>query len=224
LQGRLHTWIAAIGQGTQFLSAGAPPAKRALTGALGTTDSAWNNAVSYISPKIGDTVFQLQWAPSEASGVGSRVGASAFYASGPLTLGLATEQIGANSVPASGPAAAVINDQSTWNLSGAYGFGFGRVSAGLINTQRTYAAIANDRIRTVHLGVNIPVGAGSVMAQVANSNQSPDVGTDLTRTTTSVGYSYIFSKRTDAYAVLMRDQFTDLASGHSVGLGLRHRF
>jgi predicted porin len=220
----VHTWIAAIGQGTQFLSAGAPPAKRALTGALGTTDSAWNNSVSYISPKISDTVFQLQWAPSEASGVGSRVGASAFYANGPLTLGLATEQIGANSVPASGPAAAVINDQSTWNLSGAYGFGFGRVSAGLINTQRTYAAIANDRIRTVHLGVNIPLGAGSVMAQVANSKQSPDVGAELTRTTTSVGYSYIFSKRTDAYAVLMRDQFTDLASGNSVGLGLRHRF
>jgi predicted porin len=137
---------------------------------------------------------------------------------------LATEQIGANSVPASGSAAAVINDQSTWNLSGAYAFGFGRVSGGLINTQRTYAAIANDRIRTMHLGVNIPVGAGSVMAQVANSNQSPDVGAELTRTTTSVGYSYIFSKRTDAYAVLMRDQFTGLASGNSVGLGLRHRF
>jgi predicted porin len=46
----------------------------------------------------------------------------------------------------------------------------------------------------------------------------------MTRTTTSVGYSYIFSKRTDAYAVLMNDQFTGQASGNSMGLGLRHRF
>jgi predicted porin len=139
-------------------------------------------------------------------------------------LGLATEQIGANSVPAGGPAAAVINDQATWNLSGAYAFEFGRFSAGLINTQRSYAAIANDRIRTVHLGVNIPLGAGSVMAQVANSKQSPDVGAELSRTTCSMGYSYIFSKRTDAYAVLMRDQFTGQANGNSLGLGVRHRF
>jgi predicted porin len=220
----VHTWIAAIGQGTQFLSAGAPPAKRSLTGALGTSDSAWNNAVGYVSPNLGGTVFQVQWAPSEATGVGARLGASAFYAQGPLVLGLATEQIGANSVPAGGPAAAVINDQATWNLSGAYAFEFGRFSAGLINTQRSYAAIANDRIRTVHLGVNIPLGAGSVMAQVANSKQSPDVGAELSRTTCSMGYSYIFSKRTDAYAVLMRDQFTGQANGNSLGLGVRHRF
>jgi predicted porin len=220
----LHTWIAAIGQGTQFLSAGAPPTKRALTGALGTTDSAWNNSVAYVSPKLGDTVLQVQWAPGEADGVGARLGASVFYSQGPLTLGLATEQIGANSVPASGPAAAVINHQATWNLSAAYALGFGRVSAGLITTQRDYTSVVDDSIRTAQLGVTIPLGAGSVMAQVANSSQSPDGGAEMTRTTTSVGYSYIFSKRTDAYAVLMNDQFTGQASGNSMGLGLRHRF
>lgn len=220
----VHTWIAAIGQGTQFLSGGAPAANRALTGALGTTDSAWNNAVGYVSPSLAGTVLQVQWAPSEAAGVGSRLGVSAFYSSGPLTLGLATEQIGANSVPASGPAAAVINQQATWNLSAAYAFGFGRVSAGVINTQRDYTVVVDDRIRTLHLGVTIPVGAGTVMAQVANSSQLPDVGAEVTRATTSVGYSYKFSKRTDAYAVLMNDQFTGQASGTSVGFGLRHRF
>jgi predicted porin len=220
----VHTWVAAIGQGTQFLSGGAPASNRALTGALGTTDSAWNNSVVYVSPSLGGTVLQVQWAPGEAAGVGSRLGASAFYSKGPLALGLATEQIGANSVPPNGPAAAVINKQSTWNLSAAYAFGFGRVSAGLINTQRDYTVVTDDRVRTMHLGVTIPVGAGTVMAQVANSRQTPDVGTEMTRTTTSVGYSYAFSKRTDAYAVLMNDRFTGQADGNSVGLGVRHRF
>lgn len=220
----VHTWISAIGQGSQFLSGGAPAAKRTLTGALGTSDSAWNNSVAYISPALAGTVLQAQWAPGEADGVGPRFGASAFHSNGPLVLALATEQIGANSVPASGPAAALISKQSTWHLSGAYAFGFGRLSAGLINTQRDYTTITDDRIRTVHLGVTVPVGAGTVMAQVANSSQQPDIGNEVTRTTTSIGYAYRFSKRSEAYAVLMHDQFSGQASGDSFGLGLRHRF
>lgn len=220
----VHTWISAIGQGTQFLSGGAPAANRTLTGALGTSDSAWNNAVGYTSPSLGGAVLQAQWAPGEAAGVGSRFGASAFYTNGPLALGLATEHIGANSVPAAGPAAAVINNQSTWNLSGAYAFGFGRVSAGVINTQRDYTVVVDDRIRTMHLGVTIPVGAGTLMAQVASSSQQPDVGAEVTRTTTSLGYSYKFSKRTDMYAVLMNDQLTSQANGRSMGFGIRQRF
>ncbi|MEO8121653.1 MAG: porin [Rhodoferax sp.] len=68
------------------------------------------------------------------------------------------------------------------------------------------------------------VSAGSVMAQIANSSQQPDVGNEVTRTTTSVGYSHRFSKRTDAYAVLMHDQFTGQSSGSTLGVGMRHRF
>lgn len=230
----VHTWISAIAQGAQFTSAVAPPlltaGSRPLTGALGTTDSAWNNSVVYISPSLGGTVLQAQWAPSEVSGVGARLGASAFYANGPLNLGLATEQIGGSSlatvssVPASGPAAAIITGQTTWQLSGAYAFGFGRVSAGVINTQRDFTAIVDDSIRTVHLGVTVPVGGGTVMFQVANSVQSPASGVELTRNTTSLGYSYPITREADAYAVVMNDQFTGQSSGNSVGVGLRYRF
>jgi predicted porin len=230
----VHTWVSAIAQGTQFTSAVAPPlltaGSRALTGALGTTDSAWNNSVVYISPSIGGTVLQAQWAPSETVGVGARFGASAFYAKGPLNLGLATEQIGSSSlatvssVPASGPAAAIIAGQTTWQLSGAYAFGFGRVSAGVISTQRDYTVIVDDSIRTVHLGVTVPMGGGSVLFQVANSVQSPATGADVTRNTTSLGYTYPITREADAYAVVMSDQITGQSTGNSVGFGLRYRF
>lgn len=230
----VHTWVSAIAQGTQFTSAVAPPlltaGSRTLTGALGTTDSAWNNSVVYISPSLGGTVLQAQWAPSETSGVGARFGASAFYASGPLNLGLATEQIGSSSlagvssVPASGSAAAIITGQNTLHLSGAYAFGFGRVSAGVITTQRDFTAIVDDSIRTAHLGVTVPVSAGTIMFQVANSVQSPSVGVELTRNTVSLGYSYAISREADAYAVVMNDQMTGQSSGNSIGLGLRYRF
>ena len=46
----------------------------------------------------------------------------------------------------------------------------------------------------------------------------------MTRTTTSVGYDYYLSKRTDLYAVVMNDRFTGNASGNSYGVGIRHRF
>jgi predicted porin len=230
----VQTWVSAIAQGAQFTSAVAPPlltaGSRALTGALGTTDSAWNNSVVYVSPSLGGTVLQAQWAPSETSGVGARFGASAFYAAGPLNLGLATEQIGSSSlaavssVPASGPAAAIITGQNTWHLSGAYAFGFGRVSAGVITTQRDFTAIADDSIRTVHVGVTVPVTGGTVMFQVANSVQSPAIGVELARNTTSLGYSYPITREADAYAVVMNDQLTGQPSGNSIGLGLRYRF
>lgn len=220
----IHTWISAIAQGPQFLSGGPPPANRSLTGVLGATDSAWNNAVSYTTPNFGGITATAQWAPSEAAGVGSRKGLSAFYAAGPLNLGLAMEHMGTASVPASGPAAAVLAEQNTWHLSGAYAFPFARISAGYLATKRDFATIVDDRVRTWHVGANIPLGAGAVLLQTASSRQCPDAGASTKRTTTSVGYDYNFSKRTDVYAVYMNDRFTRNGSGDSFGIGIRHRF
>ncbi|MBZ8142900.1 hypothetical protein CLD22_23775, partial [Rubrivivax gelatinosus] len=139
----MQTWVAAIAQGTQFLGTGAPPARRTLTAPLGTSDTTWNNAVAYISPSIGGTVFQAQWAPGEGGGVGSRYSVNVFHSGGPLMVGLSTEHIGDKSVPAAGPAAAVISSQTNWELTGAYAFRFGRLNAGVLRTSRDYESIAD---------------------------------------------------------------------------------
>ncbi|HSH90365.1 MAG TPA: porin [Ramlibacter sp.] len=220
----VHTWVSAIAQGTQFTSGGPPPANRSLTGVLGTTDSAWNNAVGYISPNFGGVTMTAQWSPSETTGVGARKGLSAFYAAGPLNLGVATEQMGTASVPASGPAAAVLNELASYHVSGAYAFAFGRISAGYMTTRRDFVAIADDRVTTWHLGASIPVGAGTVLLQTAASRQVPVTGLPVKRTTTTVAYDYHFSKRTDLYVVAMHDKLTNNAAGNSVGVGVRHRF
>ena len=220
----LHTWVSAIAQGAQFTSGGAPAGNRTLTGVLGTTDSAWNNAVGYISPNLGGVTVTAQWAPSEATGVGARKGLSAFYAGGPLNLGLAAEQMGTGAVPASGPAAAALNQQTTWHLSGAYAFPFARISAGYLATRRDFAIIVDDRVRTWHLGASIPLGAGTVLLQAAATRQAPDAGGSARRTTTSLAYDYNVSKRTDIYAVAMHDRLSGNSSGNSFGIGVRHRF
>ncbi|HSV47039.1 MAG TPA: porin [Ramlibacter sp.] len=220
----LHTWLSAIGQGPQFLSGGPPAANRSLTGVLGTTDTAWNNALGYTSPNLAGFTFNAQWAPSESAGVGSRKGLSVFYASGPLSAGLATEQMGHATVPASGPAAAVLARQATWDLTAAYAFPFARLSAGTIATRRDFTAIVDDKVRTVHMGASVPVGAGAVLVQVASSRQTPDSGAATRRTTASVAYDHYLSKRTDLYAVAMSDKFSGRGNGHSLALGVRHRF
>ena len=79
--------------------------------------------------------------------------------------------------------------------------------------------------KTFTLGADVPVlsKAGSVKLALARTKQSGN-GADLTRTTTSVGYDHFLSKRTDLYAVGMYDKVTDLSSGTSVLVGIRHRF
>jgi predicted porin len=221
----LHTWLSAAGQGTQFLSAtGAPTARRTLTAPLGSSDSAWNNSIKYLSPSVGGATFTAQYAPSEADGVGDRSELSAFYANGPLNLSLATEQIGRSSVPSVATAQAVISGQSTWHASAAYAFGFGRLSSGVINTQRTFSAIPNDQITTLHLGASIPVGLGAVLLQTAMSTLAIQGGTDVNRTTTSVAYDYNFTKEADLYVVVMHDKLSNETTGVSLGAGVRYRF
>lgn len=222
--GFLHTWFSAIGQGTQFLSTGTPSTNRTLTSPLGATDSAWNNSIKYISPNLNGTTLTAQYAPSESNVVGDRSELSAFYAQGPLNLSVATEQIGKASVPAVATAAAVINGQSTWHASAAYAFGFGRVSGGVINTQRTFSVIPNDQITTAHVGATIPAGPGTVMLQTAVSTLAIQGGTDVNRITTSIGYDYVFTKDADLYMVLMHDKLSTETAGASFGVGVRYRF
>jgi predicted porin len=156
--------------------------------------------------------------------VGNRAGLSAFYANGPLNLGLATEQIGNAAVPAAGTAAAVLAKQRVWHAVGAYAFPFARLSAGYVDTRRDYAAIVDDNISTWQVGASIPVGAGAVLLQTASSKQTPSIGATSKRTTTTMGYDYKLSRRTDVYALYMNDRFTAKSTGNSMAIGIRHRF
>jgi predicted porin len=44
------------------------------------------------------------------------------------------------------------------------------------------------------------------------------------RTTATIGYDYLLSRRSDLYVSVMRDRATGVSSGTSFGLDLRHRF
>lgn len=216
----LHTWVSPVGQGTQFLTPAAATG-RSLTAPLSGTDTAWNNAVTYLSPNLGGATISVQWAPSETTGVGSRVGAGVYYTSGPLALTMAGEHFDKSNAPAATPVTA-LDTMTNWSASAAYAFGFARLSAGFLSTKRDYATLSDDKFTTIHIGASMPLGAGNVLWQTARSRQTG--GVSSTRLTTSVGYDYALPKRTDIYSVLMNDKLTRLASGNTVALGIRHRF
>ena len=184
-------------------------------GAVVTGDSAWNNSVLYSSPDFGGFKFGLiAAAKSGTSGNinsnGANLGANVGYAAGPLAAALVYQDVKKDGV-------APVPDTRTWQLDGAYDFGVAKTFLQLGQVKNT---TTNVTYRLVDVGAKIPAGNGNVLVQYGRL--SPDAG-DKTNTV-SLGYSYNMSKRTELYAVAMRDKKDNLSVGSSYSLGLRHRF
>ena len=199
----------------------APSTRHYFTSGTVTGDSAWNNSALYASPDFGGFKFGLIGAVAapKTSGAGSsngsNWGANVGYAAGPLSTALVYQSVKKDetrTVPA-----AVQADTRTWQLNGAYDFN-------VVKAFVQYGEVKNTTIpntyRISELGARVPVGAGAVL--VAWGRVAPKTGPD--RNTVSLGYDYNLSKRTDIYAVAMRDKIDALSSGQSYSVGIRHRF
>ncbi len=182
-------------------------------------DTGWSNQVTYTTPDFHGLQANVHYQFGEQAGSNSKsnVGLNVLYSAGPLALtGFYERANMTNPTP-------VVQDRKTdWMLGGTYDFQVAK-------TYLTYGQGKTDstdlRGKTFTLGADVPVlsKAGSVKLALARTKQSGN-GADLTRTTTSVGYDHFLSKRTDLYAVGMYDKVTDLSSGTSVLVGIRHRF
>lgn len=241
---RFNPFGPAAGLNPTFLHTYIGSAAQPMTTGSGATDSAWSNALAYATPNLSGFTLQLQAAPSEGSAAGRRLGASVTYGAPgqPLAAALGYDQTenAALSFPLAIPAlpGAVPpftgTDFATWQLGVSWDFGAAKLFGQLVDTQ-----IDGNRagpppvaktigLRTWQLGVSVPVGAGAVLASAARTQRELNFSglgaEDQARTTVSVGYDYNLSKRTDLYAVLMSDRVTDLDSGTTAALGVRHRF
>lgn len=77
---------------------------------------------------------------------------------------------------------------------------------------------------TLQLGMSVPVGSGQIMASAATTERDITATAITRRTSWAVGYNHAVSKRTDLYAVYLRDKLTGFGASGSVGMGIRHRF
>lgn len=191
------------------------------TGWAATTpsDTGWSNQIAYTTPKFGGFQANFQYQFGEVPGDNGKknIGANFFYFGGPLTLTgfYERDQISNPSVPN----AYLGTTKKDWMLLGAYDFG---VVKPFVSYGRSKADNSTNEAKTMQLGASVPAGpAGKVLVDVASTKLSQ---TGVKRTTSTLGYDYNLSKRTDAYAIVMNDRITNRSTGNSVAVGVRHRF
>ena len=178
-----------------------------------TGDSGWSDSILYSSPVFGGFKFGVAVASKEGAGGqsnGGNWGLDAGYSSGPLAAAVVFQDVKKDGATA-------LADTRTWQLNGAYDFGVAKAFA-------QFGEVENRTVPNTYriggLGARVPVGAGALLAQWGRI--SPDTGAG--RNTLSLGYSHNLSRRTELYAVAMRDKLGSLSTGQSYSLGMRHRF
>lgn len=183
------------------------------------SDTGWSNQVTYSTPSFGGLKANLHYQFGEQAGDSGKrnAGVNALYFGGPLTLVGFYE----NAKISNPVTLAPMDTKTNWMVGGNYDFS-------VVKAYATYGEAkvnATDfEARTISLGLDLPVlnKAGAVKAAVARTKVEGTL--DATRTTASLGYDHFLSKRTDVYGVVMHDKITDLRSGTTVVLGMRHRF
>ncbi|QHE88230.1 porin [Hydrogenophaga sp. BPS33] len=179
-----------------------------------TGDTGWNDSLSYSSPSFGGLRFGTSMSTKEnaVGGVGNggnwSVGLS--YSGGPLAASLVHQS-------ARKDAATPLEDTKTTQLGASYDFG---VAKAFLQYGEIKNTTTQNRTDITGLGVRVPLGAGAFIAQY--SSMDLRVGAD--RNTVSLGYVHNLSRRTDVYAVVMRDKLDGLSSGGGYSIGMRHRF
>ncbi|WP_225782337.1 porin [Xenophilus sp. Marseille-Q4582] len=201
-----------------------------------TADTGWSNQVVYSTPTFGGFRANLHYQFGEQSTSGLRDannhGIDVWYGAGPLSL-VAYYERAQIANPAGTSLIAGGDVRKSGMLGASYDFQWAKFFLTYGEAKRE---LSEERFKTVQLGVSAPIGAGRIAASVAQTKREMPLyaswagwpvesGREATkRTTATVGYDYFLSKRTDLYANVMHDRATDVHSGTSFGVGVRHRF
>ncbi|AVP58414.1 porin [Pulveribacter suum] len=180
-------------------------------------DTGWSNQIAYSTPDIGGFKANLQYQFGEQAGDNGKknVGANFFYAGGPLLLTGYYERV---QIGNPGQGAYLGTTRKDWMLGAAYDL---QAAKPYLSYGQAEDEQLPGKARTLQVGVAVPLGAGKVLASWAKTDLTAG---DVNRKTLTVGYDHHLSKRTDVYAMVMNDKITNLSTGNSVGLGIRHRF
>lgn len=196
-------------------------------GPAGVSDSSHGSSVAYTSPDLGGLTAAGQYSfGGLPGGANRRMGYSLTYGNGPLLVSLSGETIHKPTLPPVPvvPAANQKQGQDTLQLGASYDLTAVKLFAQWSQTEVELPAGASRDFRTVQLGASAPLGAGKLLASVADTRREETALSDVKRTTWALGYDHSLSRRTDLYAVFMRDRVSGLQSGTTVAAGIRHRF
>ncbi len=216
------TWIALIQSSAMGSNSVFSPGFRQLFngGSRGRSevDTALVNSIKYQSPVWGGVSGSVAVQAGEGSGTGASTSANIGYRGGPVFVTAAASRIRHAALPNF----AGVRHQDITLLGGSYDFGGLRLFG-------QYTVIDNDRLgtkdRVPHVGVSVVAGAGLFqLAHADDKNTVNATGAVTRRKTTSGGYIYALSKRTELYTFVMRDDLPVVGNADSYVVGVRHQF
>ena len=181
-------------------------------------DFYWDRALSYSTPKIetrqGNVQASLMYSLGTGRRRGNYAGGTVVYTRGLLSASLSAQRVHIND-GIEDP-----TDETTVQAGAAYNFGFAKVFG-----QYTHIRDQGLDART-HLssaGVTVPLGPGSVLAQIAYStSRGPAV--DRRHTNTALGYVWAYETGLDFYVMGGDDRIRNQTRGLSYALGARYLF
>lgn len=190
-----------------------------LAAPLTTQDFAANNSITYISPVFAGLKLRAQYGFREVPGQSdeARIGASLNYDWRALNAQVAYARD-------SYPLLAGETEQTTWLGTLTYDFKFAKLYGQYAISD--YDTLDRD-YDTFEIGVILPVFRSSqILVSWANTQRDDAAANaiDPERNTVALSYVYNWSKRTEVYCIAMRDKVTDLNSGTSAVIGMRHKY
>jgi predicted porin len=187
-------------------------------------DTGWSNSMLYNSPKFGGFSFNLQGALGEGTlgTTGASYGGNVLYFGGPFAATLAYQKVKHGILPTTPSVQSVgFESQDALQIGLSYDFTVVKLFGQFSEVQTNAAA---DTKSTIYgIGATVPLGAGKLLGQYGQATAEYPTY-DVDSKTLTVGYDYFLSKRTDIYAVVVSDKLTNLSTGNTVALGLKHKF
>lgn len=180
-------------------------------------DTVWDNGVQYRTPRFhgleGEVFYSLN--DAGAPGGGHNLGLHADYDRDGLTAVVSMQR---NRTAAVAP----VVQQTVYLAGAAYDFTFAKLYGAFVSINDDGAHIT---AHTYELGASVPVTRNSaVLLEWARTGKNAPNNGGYIRNTSSVGYDYHLSKRTDIYVVYSLDKLAGQGSGSTYGVGMRHTF
>ena len=180
-------------------------------------DTVWNNAIQYATPRVNGVMGNVIYGLGEVAGSSgtANLGLHANYVKGAFTAAFSAQRF---RVPVTAP----LTQQKGYLLGAAYDFKRLKAYGSLARSEA--GGTVNDT-KTWDLGLKLPLtSSGAVLAEFAHTRRTRALLPENLRKTASLGYDHFLSKRTDVYAVYLRDKQTGFDVGNSLALGIRHTF
>lgn len=180
-------------------------------------DTVWNNAIQYVTPRTGGFAGNVIYGLGEVAGSSetANLGLHANYLKGNFSAAFSAQRV---RVPVTAP----LTQQEGYLLGAAYDFKLVKVFGSFVKSD---ASGVVNHTKGWDVGLKVPLTPqGALLAEFGHTKRTRAVVAENVRKTATIGYDYSLSKRTDVYAVYLRDQQSGFDAANSVALGIRHTF